>query len=72
MADNTDDDYVPADATDDVEVPVDEIDVEATEKALRDATEDVADAENDNDRSAAQARVDIATAKLEAAKAGAS
>jgi len=51
--------------------PVGDIDVEATEKALRDATEDVADAENDNDRTAAEARVVIASAKLEAAKAGA-
>lgn len=51
-------------------LPVAEIDVPATEKALADAIEDVADAENDNERSAAEARVVIATAKLEAAKAG--
>lgn len=52
-------------------LPVAEIDVPATEKALADAIEDVVDAENDNERSAAEARVVIATAKLEAAKAGA-
>lgn len=52
-------------------IPVGEIDAAATEKALADANEDVADAESEFERAAAEGRVAIAAAKLDAARLGA-